>query len=229
MKNALLLLLIFVSVSQSIYAQDDRTDRVGAGLGPAMMYGDNTGINRELKFKVLPVITVDFNKRLHTFFDVRGTVGWQMVNSGNFYSPRTINKIARANLPHGFKGNAFFADVMPVYHINPNQSGYLPAAYKMYVGAGIGVAHVNRTDTFMTIPDDPTSIIRVPGNNTSVYVPFRAGVTKDYMDVWEIALEPSMLVSFFGELDGNDQQQKIIKPDILFQFQFFVRRKLGHY
>lgn len=227
MKKTLLLLFIYLSSNHLIFAQDDRTDRVGIGVGPAMMYGDNTGINRELKFKVLPALTLDYHKKVHTFFDARVSVGWQMVNGGDFYSLRTIKKIARANLPHGFKGNAFFADIMPVYHINPNQSGYLPATYKVYVGAGIGVAHVNRTDTFMTIPGDPSSIIYAPGNNTSVYVPFRAGVTKDYMDVWEIALEPTMLVSFFGELDGNDLQQKIIKPDILFQFQFYIRRKLN--
>lgn len=227
MKKTLLLLLLCISAGQLIHAQDDRTDRVGAGVGPAMMYGDNTGVNKELKFKVLPALTLDYHKKLHTFFDVRGSVGWQMVNSGDFYNLKQITKIADQNLPYAFKGNAFYADVMPVYHINPNQSGYLPAAYKVYGGIGIGVVHVMRTDEFMTIPGDLSSTLFTKGSNTSVYVPFRAGVSKDYRDVWEIALEPTLMVSFFGELDGNDLQQKISKYDMLFQFQFFVRRKLN--
>lgn len=227
MKNVLLILIIFIAFVHIAKAQDDRTDRIGIGLGPAMMYGDNTGINRDLKFKVLPALTVDYNKKLHTFFDVRGSLGWQMVNSGDFYNMNHINKIARENLPHGFKGNAFYADIMPVYHLNPNQSGYLPAMYKVYGGIGLGVAHVIRTDRIMTIPDDLTSVRTVEGTNTSVYVPFRAGVTKDVREDWEIALEPSLLVSFFGELDGNDLQQKLSKYDMLFQFQFFVRKKIN--
>src|SRR5690554_7366474 len=102
MKKVYLILVIFSAVNHFILAQDDRTDRIGAGLGPAMMYGDNTGINRDFKFKVLPALTVDYNKKLHTFFDVRGSLGWQMVNSGDFYNMKQINKIARENLPHGF-------------------------------------------------------------------------------------------------------------------------------
>lgn|SRR5690554_186339 len=233
MKKSLVILFIFLMSLSAVEAQDDRPDRVGVGIGPATMYGDNTGITRQFKFKVLPALTFDYHKKLHAYFDVRGSLGWQMVNSGDFYSDRLISKIAESNLPHGFKGNAFYADVMPVFHINPNQSGYLPAMYKVYVGVGLGVAHVMRTDRYMSVLGEDAFGEAILGNprsikdsNTSVYVPFRAGVSKDFREDWEIALEPTMMVSFFGELDGNDLQQKIIKPDILFQFQFFLRRKL---
>lgn len=228
MKKYLSIFFIYLAGFSLVQAQDDRSDRVGVGIGPAMMYGDNTGINKQLKFKVLPAVAFDYNKKIHTFFDIRGTLGWQMVNSGNFYKDRTILKIAESNLPHGFKGNAFFADVMPIFHINPNQSGYLPALYKVYVGLGIGVAHVMRTDRYLSvIGEDMLGDLRYKkDSNTSVYVPFRAGVTKDFNRDWEVAVEPTMLVSFFGELDGNDQQQKSIKPDVLLQFQIILRRKL---
>ena len=225
-KPLLFFLVLFIAVNFS-KAQDDRTDRIGFGFGPSMMYGDNTGNTRKLKFKVLPAITLDYHKRLHTFVDVRGSIGWQMVNSGDFYNAKQLTKIAEHNLPHGFKGNAFFADVMPVYHLNPNMSGYLPAKYKVFVGAGLGLAHVMRTDRFLSLINDQLTNPRsIEGSNTSVYVPFRAGVTTDLDENWEIALEPGMMVSFFGELDGNDLQQKVIKPDILFQLQVFIRRKL---
>ena len=233
MKRPVFILVIFLMSLNLAQAQDDRTDRLGIGLGPAMMYGDNTGITRQFKFKVLPAVTMDYHKKLHTFFDLRGSLGWQMVNSGNFYNTKLIQQIAESNLPHGFKGNAFYADVMPIFHVNPNQSGYLPALYKVYLGAGLGLAHVSRTDRYLSVIGEDIygeAILgqarSLKGSNTSVYVPVRAGVTKDFNAEWEIGLEPAMMISFFGELDGNDQQQKIIKPDILFQFQFFVRRKL---
>lgn len=233
MKKYLFILVIFIMSFNFAEAQDDRTDRLGIGVGPAMMYGDNTGVTRKFKFKVLPALTLDYHKKLHTFFDVRGSVGWQMVNSGDFYDTKTIAIIAESDLPHGFKGNAFYADIMPVFHVNPNQSGYLPAMYKVYLGAGLGVAHVSRTDRYLSIIGEDIygeailgTARSLKGSNTSVYVPVRAGVTKDVNEDWEIGLEPTMMISFFGQLDGNDQQQKIIKPDILFQFQIFVRRNL---
>lgn len=230
MKKYLIILFIFITSQSSLFAQDDRTDRIGIGVGPATMYGDNTGITRDFKFKVLPAVTVDYHKKLHTFFDVRGAIGWQMVNSGDFYKEHHIVKIAEHNLPHAFEGNAFYAEAMPVGHLNPNQSGYLPATYKVYAGVGLGVAHVTRTDHFVIDPANINLTRSAKGTNTSVYVPLRAGVSKDLQKQgWEIALEPSMMVSFFGELDGNDLQQKTIKPDILFQLQFFVRRKLDKY
>src|SRR5690554_2103357 len=136
-KTLLFILTCFIAVNFSS-AQDDRTDRIGIGLGPSMMYGDNTGYTRKLKFKVLPTVIVDYHKKIHTFVDIRGTIGWQMVNSGDFYDVKHLRKIAEHNLPHGFKGNAFFADVMPVLYLNPNQSGYLPAMYKVYLGLGLG-------------------------------------------------------------------------------------------
>ncbi|HLT07742.1 MAG TPA: hypothetical protein VK014_09460 [Cyclobacteriaceae bacterium] len=233
MKETLLVLLIFTMSLTVAEAQDDRTDRLGIGVGPAMMYGDNTGITRQFKFKVLPALTLDYHKKLHAFWDARASLGWQMVSSGDFYDHRHLPKIARNNLPHGFKGNAFYADVMPVFHLNPNQSGYLPAMYKVYVGTGFGLAYVSRQDRYLSIIGEDIygeeilgDARTIKGSNTSVYMPFRLGVTKDINEPWEIGLESSLLVSFFGELDGNDLQQKVIKPDILAQFQFFIRRRL---
>ena len=39
-----------------ILAQDSRTDRIGIGVGPSFMYGDNTGVHSKFKFKVLPAL-----------------------------------------------------------------------------------------------------------------------------------------------------------------------------
>lgn len=233
MKTSLFALIIFALTLNVVKAQDDRTDRIGIGFGPGMMYGDNTGINRQFKFKVLPVVTFDYHKKLHTFIDIRGSLGWQMVNSGSFYNSRQLLKIAEHNLPHGFKGNAYYGHVMPIYHVNPNRSGYLPAMYKVYLGTGLGLIHVSRTDRYLRVIGEDIygeGILSSPysekGNNTSVYVPFMLGVTKDLNEQWEISVEPTLLVSFFGELDGNNLQQKVLKPDILTQFNFFIRRKL---
>lgn len=233
MKKNLLALIVFLVVVGVTEAQDDRTDRVGIGVGPSMMYGDNTGITRKFKFKVLPTLSLDYHKKLHTFVDLRGSLGWQMINSGDFYDNKHKVKIAENNLPHGFKGSAFYADIMPVFYANPNQSGYLPALIKVYAGVGLGIAYAIRTDRHLSVIGEDIYGEGILGrareikeNNSSVYIPVRFGVTKDVKDDWEIALEPIALISFTGQLDGNDLQQKRIKPDVLAQFQFFIRRRL---
>lgn len=204
--------------------QDDRTDRLGIGIGPAKMYGDNTGVHSKFKFKVLPVLSLDYNKKIHTFFDAKVTAGWQMISSGDFYIDRTIDKIAVSNLPHAFRGNMFFADIMPVYHINPNRSGYLPSLIKVYTGLGLGVFHSSRTDERLILSDSDRRTETYPASDTGAYVPYRLGIYKEMVQSnGEIGLEATLIVSLGAQMEGNPQKQKQIKPDMLMQFQFYYR------
>jgi len=216
--------LFFISFSQ---AQDDRSDRVGIGVGPAKMYGDNTGVHSKFQFKVLPVLSVDYSKKIDTFFDIKGTLGWQMVNSGDFYNTEQIDKIAESNLPHAFRGNIYYADVMPVYHINPNQSGYLPSLIKVYTGLGLGYYYSQRTDEKLILNDPARRTETYSANDSGIYIPFRLGIYKDLQSDADIGLEATLVVSPFSELEGNDQQQKRIKSDMLMQIQFYYRIFIG--
>ncbi|WP_339901350.1 hypothetical protein [uncultured Cyclobacterium sp.] len=102
------LICIFLLSVNSIFAQDNRTDRVGIGVGPSFMYGDNTGVHSKFKFKVLPALSLDYQKKINAYFDVKGTIGWQLVNSGDHYNQEQIDIIAADNQPHAFSGSVFF-------------------------------------------------------------------------------------------------------------------------
>ncbi|WP_162418900.1 hypothetical protein [Cyclobacterium roseum] len=225
------ILLTFVGIlfffSLSSFAQDNRKDRLGIGIGPAKMYGDNTGVHSKLQFKVLPVLSLDYSKKIETFFDVKATVGWQMINSGDFYNMEQIDKIAESNLPHAFKGNIYFADVMPIYHFNPNQSGYLPSLIKVYTGLGLGYYYSQRTDEKLILNDPSRRTETYAASDAGIYIPFRVGIFKDLKSDADIGVEATLVVSPFSELDGNDQQQKRIKADMLMQLQFYYRIFIG--
>jgi hypothetical protein len=218
-------ILLFFSVSS--FAQDNRTDRLGIGIGPAKMYGDNTGVHSKFQFKVLPVLSVDYSKKIETFFDVKATVGWQMINSGDFYNMEQIDRIAESNLPHAFQGNIYYADVMPIYHFNPNQSGYLPSLIKVYTGLGLGYYYSQRTDEKLIVNDPSRRTETYSASDAGVYIPFRVGIFKDLKSDADIGVEATLVVSPFSELDGNDQQQKRIKADMLMQLQFYYRIFIG--
>jgi len=224
-------LLIFICLlgffSFPSLGQDDRVDRLGIGLGPAKMYGDNTGVHSQFKFKVLPSVTVDYSKKLETHFDVKATAGWQMVNSGDFYSTEQIDVIAESNLPHAFSGNVFFADVMPIYHINPNESGYLPSLIKVYTGLGLGYFYSQRTDERLILGDPRRRTETYPASDSGIYIPVRLGIYKDLKSDADIGLEATLMISPFSEMDGNDQQQKRFKSDMLMQLQFYYRIFIG--
>ena len=224
---SLIFLSLFVFFLFPSFGQDDRTDRLGIGVGPAKMYGDNTGVHSQFKFKVLPVISVDYSKKLETHFDVKATAGWQLVNSGDFYSMEQIDEIAEANLPHAFRGNVFFADVMPIYHINPNESGYLPSLIKVYAGLGLGYFYSQRTDERLILGDPRRRTETYPASDSGVYIPVRICIYKDLKSDADIGLEATLMISPFSELDGNDQQQKRFKSDMLMQFQFYYRIFMG--
>lgn len=227
--KAFIFLPVLIALTLNIsHAQDDRKDRFGFGMGPSMLYGDNSGIRKKLKFKVLPAFSVDYSKKINTFFDVKATVGFQMINSGDFYHEGYKIKVAEANLPHAFKGNLIYGDIMPVYHINPNQSGYLPAMIKVYTGLGLGYFSSIREDVRRIYSETGFTEETYSASNAGMYIPYRLGIYKELENGnGEIALEGSMLISMGAQMDGNDLPIKTIKSDIAMQLQFYYRIYLG--
>ncbi|MCC5938977.1 MAG: hypothetical protein JJU34_16990 [Lunatimonas sp.] len=229
MKNLLLLITIVLASSHLLLGQDDRRDRIGVGLGPSKLYGDNTGIHSEFKFKVLPALTLDFSKKIHEMFDAKVTAGIQSIQSGDFYNLNEINKIAEASLPHAFTGSLMFADIMPIYQINPNKSGYLPSLIKGYTGLGLGFFHSSRQDT-RRINNDLGGFVEetYDASNSGIYIPFRMGIYMELEKInGEIGLESTLMMAIFGQMEGNDQQQKSIKPDVAAQLQLYYRIPIG--
>lgn len=217
------LICIFLLSVNSIFAQDNRTDRVGIGVGPSFMYGDNTGVHSKFKFKVLPALSLDYHKKITPFFDIKGTLGWQLVNSGDHYNQEQIDKMAAMNQPHAFSGSVFLGDVMPIYHFNPNLSGYIPSLFKVYSGLGLGYFYSSRTDEKLLLNEARRLTESYKASDSGVYFPFRIGVFKDLKSDADIGVEATFIYSPFNELDGNTLQQKRISADMLLQFQFYYR------
>ncbi|WP_114747866.1 hypothetical protein [Pleomorphovibrio marinus] len=229
MKRYLIVFVMLLAFFQTAYGQDDRVDRLGFGVGPSKIYGDNTGRHRAFKFRVLPSISLDYNKKIDTHFDAKLTIGWQMISSGDFYPEPAKNNISLAGVPYGFDGNVIFADLMPIYYFNPDQSGYLPSMFKVYGGLGLGVFHSARTDRIRVFQDEDrftTNTYR--DSNTNLYVPIRIGVFKSLKnEKSEIGLEGTLLLSPFGELEGNNVRRKSLPADMLMQLQVFYRINIG--
>lgn len=227
MKGFLLLVILFFGFCLQSYAQFDRPNRLGFGLGPAFMYG-NAGVYREFKFKILPAATVDFSYKLLPSFDIKATVGWQMVDSGDFYDNSRKQRISREGFPYGFKGNIIFADIMPIYHFNPDKSGYLPSLIKIYSGIGLGFFQSQRTDEQFIFKESGRENISYSATEAHFYIPYRIGIFKSINDnAGEIGLEGTLLFSPFGEFDGDELNLRTINMDIAVQFQFYYRIRLS--
>lgn len=226
-KTIFLIALLFSYVITAL-GQSDREDRIGVGLGPAKLYGDNTGIHSQFKFRVLPALSADYTKVINNLFDIKATIGTQLIQSGDFYNYSTIEKIAIADLPHAFSGTLFFGDIMPIVYLNPDKSGYLPALVKVYTGVGLGYFYSTRRDTKRTITATGYTDRSYNASNSGVYLPIRLGAYKELKSgKGEIGLEGTMMYTLAGQMEGNDQQQKRIKQDIAMQLQFFYRIPIG--
>jgi hypothetical protein len=228
MKSSILTFIcVFFFSFGALLAQANRSDRIGIGFGPSFLYGDNTGVTQGFKFKVLPVLSFDFQKEISHFFDIKGTVGWQMINSGHFYSQEAIDRISEANLPHAFTGNVFIADAMPVYHFNPDRRGYSASAFKVYTGLGLGFFHSRRTEEYQIINNTERRTVSRKASGSGVYIPLRVGVYKELRTAADLGVEATIGYSPFGQIDGNDLKQKSIRADMLMQLQFYYRIHIG--
>lgn len=227
MKNAFTILFVFFgyfSYSQAQSTLNQPESKIGIGVGPSFLYGDNTGVMREFKFKIQPTVSVDFTRNLDTHIDLRATLGWQMINSGDFYTDAIIQRIANAGFPHAFQGNLFFADAMPSYIINPDRAGFVPSLIKVFGGAGVGVFHSARTDERRIYEGDSFETEVYRDSNTSVYFPVRIGAFMDMPSSnGELGLEGTLMISPFANMEGNSRQQKVVGSDIAVQLQVYYR------
>jgi len=228
MNKALVVVLFLFSYSTLTYGQyNRRADKIGVGVGPSFMYGDNTGIHRELKFKVMPVASVDYTTSISNFFDIKATLGWQMINSGDFYTENLIEGIAAAGYPHAFKGSLLFADITPYYIFNPDRRGFVPSSFKFYTGLGVGVFHSMRTDEKRLYEGDNYIDLEYSDTNTNVYLPLRIGGFIRIPDTYsDLGIETSLMISPFGSMEGNNKQQKTTKADMAVQLQVYYRMHL---
>ncbi|MFD2200751.1 hypothetical protein [Shivajiella indica] len=228
MNKTLVIGILFFFISITSFGQynrgGERGDRISVGLGPSFLYGDNTGIHSEFKFKILPVVSGEYITSFNDFIDIKATLGWQMINSGDYYDDNLIKRIAEDGYPHAFKGNLFFADVMPYYIFNPDRRGFVATAFKFYSGLGVGVFHSMRTDKKRVYEGDNYIDIEYKDSDTHVYFPLRVGSFFRIPDTYnDLGIEGSLLISPFGNMEGNGKQQKAVNADIAVQLQVYYK------
>lgn len=232
MLKPLLFLFIFTCFYQNLSAQGDY---VSLGIGPSLLYSDNAGEYRAFKFKVQPSVTLSVSKQLSEFIAVRASVGSQMFNSGGFDPLNTGRVVNWGNKDqaYDFKGLGYFGDIMPVLTTNPNAVGMVTASYQFYMGLGFGMMYIQRDEkTLKNGVIFDRELIRgttVESKESSYvgYVPLRTGINTNLSGNWDYSLEFTLITMMGSDLDGNNVQTKLIKPDMIGQVQIKVSRYFG--
>lgn len=222
------LLLSFSSLAQS-------RDNISVGYGWGMIYGDNAGLYKFLKFKMKPAFSAAYTKQLSDRFDLRASIGGQVIESGEFRplnSPILI-EWGDNGQAYYFKGMSYQVDAIPLFIINPNQSGRAGEAVNLYVGLGLGYLFSERAQRVLRdgqIQDGVFVSGRVERSNQTSsmpYIPFRFGISSNLEYEWDFALEFQANMLTNSTIDGNEMQNKLFKPDLLANFQFMVKRYIG--
>lgn len=232
MIRILIIVFIIMCCCQNLSAQGNH---FSIGIGPSLLYSDNSGEYREFGFKIQPSITLSFNQQMSENVALRGSLGAQNFNSGDYFLllPKTRIIWGNNDQAFGFKGRGYFADVMPIFTTNPNSSGMLNSSLQFYAGLGIGLMFVERDqetlkngvfkDGVMIRGD----IISSYETNLIPYVPIRTGISTNLSGDWDFALEFVLMTTLNSELDGNNIKDKTLTPDMLGQIQLVVKRYFG--
>ncbi|ERM82269.1 hypothetical protein P872_18980 [Rhodonellum psychrophilum GCM71 = DSM 17998] len=229
MYKILALTFLLFGFSEALHAQQSR-DHVSLGVGPSMVYGENTGDFSSFKFKMLPAMAFSYNKQLSHRFDLKSTIGAQWMNSGGYenISDQTVIEWGNNGQAFDFKGIGFFADVMPVYNFNPEVRNRVPDVVSFYAGLGVGVMHVVREQKVTNFTPMSGNVIEISDKSTTAaYIPFRFGVSSNLDFDWDYALEFTAITMTNSEIDGNNMKNKLVNPDILMQVQIIVKRYIG--
>lgn len=207
------------------------------GIGPSLIYADNSGNYHDFKFKVQPAFTLSVSKQINEHFSAKGSIGAQMFKSGDYkdynISTKAIVKWGDSDQAFDFKGTGYFVDAMPIFTTNPNELGMLMSSLQFYAGLGFGVMFVDREEKILKngviekgqlvsgdlVTTDDTSVIP--------YVPVRTGFSTNTSSDWDFALEFVLIVTTNSELDGNNIKDKSIRPDMSGQIQLCVKRYFG--
>ncbi|PZX59220.1 hypothetical protein LV84_01250 [Algoriphagus ratkowskyi] len=231
--NKVFLVIIFsMFFSQSLFAQGDH---ISLGIGPSLIYGDNSGIYRKFKFKVQPAITLSINKQINEYIGLRSSIGAQNFDSGDYdlAFPKKIRQWGDENQAYGYKGRGYFADVMPVFTTNPNAAGMLMSSVQFYAGLGFGVMYVEREQKILKNKILGNSeiidggVVTYNETNFIPYIPIRTGVSTNLSGDWDFALEFVLMTTTNSKLDGNTIKDKSLSPDISGQIQFTAKWYFG--
>ncbi len=231
MKYAFIGILFFMFLTEKVTAQGDY---IGLGLGPSLLYADNSGQYRKMRFQTLPALTFMYNYQFSDFISVRANVGSQMLNSGNYFNEsRKAREWGQQDQAFGFSGFGYYADLMPTVITNPDAIGRMYSQYQFYFGAGLGYMLVDKTSEILETnrfeQTNPTqgNVVLAQEMTHHLYIPVRTGVSTNLGSDWEFAVEFTMMISLDSDIDSQNIQWKLAPVDVFGQAQFVVRRYVG--
>lgn len=218
-----LLLFTHLSSAQNFHKEIiPRLNNLYVGVGPSFMYADNGGGLRNSQFKIRPAASIAYGRKVNSFMEVKGTFGFQMLESQdpNYYRDSVLRQWVSTEQALGVKGNAFYLDLMPVFHL-PVERHIDRTDLNIYAGVGIGVMLVDKEEA-RVINNTPTIEHR---SVSLAYIPIRGGVSYRIGDHGDLALEGTFMATFSDEIDGNVGFNRF--NDHLFQGQIVYKRYLS--
>lgn len=223
---------IFMFTCHSLSAQGDY---ISLGIGPSMLYADNSGEYRDFQFKIQPSITLSFNRQISEYVGIRGSIGAQNINSGDYdlKYPRKLIRWGDQDQAFRYKGAGYFADLTPIFTTNPNAAGKLTSAVQFYAGLGLGAIYVVRDQEILKngVFEEGEliegNIMKSTETNVIPYIPIRTGLSTNLSGNWDFALEFILITTLNSKIDGNVIKDKLLAPDMSGQIQFVVKRYFG--
>ncbi len=241
MIRGIIVAFIIMFLSQTVSAQGNH---ISIGIGPSMLYSDNSGIHSDLRFKIEPAITLSINQQLNEFIGLRGSIGIQIFNTGEYdpINSRYVINWGNEDQAFDFKGRGYFADAVPIFTTNPNSVGKLMSSVQFYAGLGFGLMFVEREQKTLKngVLINPVLINGVTrgelvegdiitSNETNLipYVPIRTGISTNLSGDWDFGVEFVLITALNSNLDGNNYKYKQVKPDMMGQIQLTAKWYFG--
>lgn len=119
-------------------AQHIRADRLSlsTGIGFGMSANQNELDGISVKFDFAPSGSINYLKNVNPFLDIRLGAGIQGLIFNGFQLQEDAENSAGDSPRNGF---SIFTEIVPLYVVNPNRLGYLPANFLFHIGTGIGL------------------------------------------------------------------------------------------
>ncbi|WP_343848693.1 hypothetical protein [Algoriphagus jejuensis] len=183
----------------------------------------------------MPAISFSINKQINENIALRGSLGAQMIDSGDYdlsYQKKLI-KWGDQDQAFKYKGTSYFADAMPIFMTNPNEMGMLMSTFQFYAGLGLGIMFVDREQDVLKngILEDGVliegDIVTSKETNLLPYIPTRIGLSTNSGGDWDLGLEFVLITTLNSKMDGNTIKDKTLSPDMAGQILFTVKRYFG--
>ncbi len=194
-------LLAFVLFPTFLWAQQQRPDRIGLGVGTNLALIPTSAESGNIDFNTGSSISFSGNyyKTLHPHLDVKGAIGWHGIAGSTFGEGAFTS------------GNIRNIEVLPLYFSNPDKLGFVPAKFQFYAGAGVGVATVSLSGrSQLDLNENEQALLEfglleaqeeLRQGYSTLFFPVTFGVIQRTKGVWHIGYEATFNLSLNQQVE----------------------------